>query len=410
MIEEPDHPPAPFGKRETGRADLITQKIDKLGVVIALIAMPALLFVPFVTFKANRIVQGQPVWFFSALPTWAAACFTLVVIAVLMSAISKAGVLVRMIAACLGLVTVLIAIGLAASFLTPEGNSFARVSTATGFWILLFAFSMLLIDALARLRPRPLVRIFLLLAGLVLLVLLARSGVWNELSLLKEFRSRADSFWREAWRHLALAVGSLVTAFAIGLPLGILCYRVERLRAAILNVLNVIQTIPSIALFGLLIAPLGWIAANLPGASELGIRGVGSAPAFIALVLYALLPIVANTVSGLTGVDAAVSNAAKGLGMTDSQILRRIELPLAMPAILTAIRIVLVQNIGMATIAALIGGGGFGVFVFQGIGQTATDLVLLGALPTVALALSAAVIMDALTELATRARKEISAA
>ncbi|MCJ8506888.1 ABC transporter permease [Rhizobium lemnae] len=386
------------------------QKIDKLGVVIALIAMPTLLFVPFVTFKANRIVQGQPVWVFSALPTWAAACLMLVVIAVLVSAILKAGVLVRMTAACLGLVTVLIAIGLAASFLTPEGNSFARVSTATGFWMLLFAFAMLLIDALARLRPRPLARILLLLAGLALLGLLARIGVWNELSLLKEFSSRADSFWREGWRHLALAVGSLVIAFAFGLPLGILCYRVERLRAAILNVLNVIQTIPSIALFGLLIAPLGWIAANLPGASELGIRGIGAAPAFIALVLYALLPIVANTVSGLVGVDAAVSNAAKGLGMTDGQILRRIELPLAMPAILTAIRIVLVQNIGMATIAALIGGGGFGVFVFQGIGQTATDLVLLGALPTVALALCAAVIMDALTELATRARKEIATA
>nr|WP_281434974.1 ABC transporter permease [Rhizobium lemnae] len=372
--------------------------------------MPTLLFVPFVTFKANRIVQGQPVWVFSALPTWAAACLMLVVIAVLVSAILKAGVLVRMTAACLGLVTVLIAIGLAASFLTPEGNSFARVSTATGFWMLLFAFAMLLIDALARLRPRPLARILLLLAGLALLGLLARIGVWNELSLLKEFSSRADSFWREGWRHLALAVGSLVIAFAFGLPLGILCYRVERLRAAILNVLNVIQTIPSIALFGLLIAPLGWIAANLPGASELGIRGIGAAPAFIALVLYALLPIVANTVSGLVGVDAAVSNAAKGLGMTDGQILRRIELPLAMPAILTAIRIVLVQNIGMATIAALIGGGGFGVFVFQGIGQTATDLVLLGALPTVALALCAAVIMDALTELATRARKEIATA
>ncbi|WP_137134015.1 ABC transporter permease [Rhizobium sp. FKY42] len=386
------------------------QRIDKLGAVIALIAMPALLFVPFVTFKANRIVHGQPVSVYSALPTWAAACLTGVTFGVLLSAMIKTGVLVRVLAACLGLVTVLIAIGLAAIHLTPDGNSFVRVSTASGFWLMLFALSMLLIDALARLRPQPVARMLLLLGGLLTIAAFVMSGLWNELSLLKEFSTRADGFWREAWRHLALAVGSLLAAFAIGLPLGILCYRVEKARAAILSLLNIIQTVPSIALFGLLIAPLGWIAANLAGASELGIRGIGAAPAFIALVLYALLPIVANTVSGLVGVDAAVSNAAKGLGMTDGQILRRIELPLAMPAILTAIRIVLVQNIGMATIAALIGGGGFGVFVFQGIGQTATDLVLLGALPTVALALCAAVIMDALTELATRARKETATA
>ncbi len=393
-----------------GRVDLIKQRIDKLGAVIALIAMPALLFVPFVTFKANRIVHGQPVSVYSALPTWAAACLTGVTFGVLLSAMIKTGVLVRVLAACLGLVTVLIAIGLAAIHLTPDGNSFVRVSTASGFWLMLFALSMLLIDALARLRPQPVARMLLLLGGLLTIAAFVMSGLWNELSLLKEFSTRADGFWREAWRHLALAVGSLLAAFAIGLPLGILCYRVEKARAAILSLLNIIQTVPSIALFGLLIAPLGWIAANLAGASELGIRGIGAAPAFIALVLYALLPIVANTVSGLVGVDAAVSNAAKGLGMTDGQILRRIELPLAMPAILTAIRIVLVQNIGMATIAALIGGGGFGVFVFQGIGQTATDLVLLGALPTVALALCAAVIMDALTELATRARKETATA
>jgi osmoprotectant transport system permease protein len=96
------------------------------------------------------------------------------------------------------------------------------------------------------------------------------------------------------------------------------------------------------------------------------------------------------------------NDAARGIGMTDGQRLFRIELPLAFPVILTGIRIVLVQNIGLATIAALIGGGGFGVFVFQGIGQTAMDLVLLGAVPTVALAFAAAIVLDAATELSSR--------
>jgi len=160
-----------------------------------------------------------------------------------------------------------------------------------------------------------------------------------------------------------------------------------------------VQTIPSIALFGLLIAPLAWIAANVPGAAALGIAGIGIAPAMIALFLYSLLPVVANTVVGLDGVPEAANEAARGMGMTDRQRLFSVELPLAFPVILTAIRIVLVQNIGLATVAALIGGGGFGVFVFQGVGQQAMDLVLLGAVPTVALAFAAGIVLDAAVEL-----------
>jgi osmoprotectant transport system permease protein len=109
--------------------------------------------------------------------------------------------------------------------------------------------------------------------------------------------------------------------------------------------------------------------------------------------------VVANTVVGLVGVPPDANDAARGMGMTDFQRLIGIELPLAFPVILTGIRIVLVQNIGLATVAALIGGGGFGIFVFQGIGQTALDLVLLGAVPTVLLAFAAAIILDALVEL-----------
>jgi len=181
-------------------------------------------------------------------------------------------------------------------------------------------------------------------------------------------------------------------------------HRIPALRGPVLNVLNLFQTIPSIALFGILIAPLGWIAAHVPGAAALGIRGIGAAPAFVALFLYSLLPMVANTLVGLRQVPYEVRDAAAGMGMTNRQRLLSVELPLAFPVILTGIRIVLVQNIGLATIAALIGGGGLGVFVFQGIGQTATDLILLGAVPTVALAFAAAVLLDAAVELTSRGR------
>jgi osmoprotectant transport system permease protein len=254
----------------------------------------------------------------------------------------------------------------------------------------------------ARLRLKPVMRLVLLAGIAVAVAAILWSGLWNDLSVLREYANRRDDFWREAGTHVVLALGSLVAATVIGIPLGIFCERVPRLRNMILNVLNAVQTIPSIALFGLLIAPLAWIAANVPGAAAIGIAGIGTTPALVALFLYSLLPVVANTVSGLDGVPADAEEAARGMGMTRSQRLFQVELPLAFPVILTGIRIVLVQNIGLATVAALIGGGGFGVFVFQGVGQTAMDLVLLGAVPTVALAFAAGAVLDAVVEMVSR--------
>ena len=140
------------------------------------------------------------------------------------------------------------------------------------------------------------------------------------------------------------------------------------------------------------------IAATVPGAAAAGIAGIGLAPAAIALVAYALMPVVAATLGGLDAIPAAVLEAADGMGMTPRQRLRRVALPLALPGILSGVRIVLVQTIGLAVIAGLVGGGGLGVFVFQGISQTAPDLVLLGALPTVALAVAAGILLDAAVE------------
>ncbi|HEY4192884.1 MAG TPA: ABC transporter permease [Mesorhizobium sp.] len=382
-------------------------RFDKLGVVIAVIAAYGALVAPFATFRANRIVPGQARLILEALPTPAALVLTAVILAAALIALFKTPLWLRLAASVVSLATLALLIGVAGSYLTPEGNTFARVAPAHGFWLLVFAFALLLADVLTRLKLSPMARIGVLVLAALAAAMLLLSGSWNGLSILKEYFNREDSFWTEAGKHMVLALGSLVAAVLVGLPLGILCHRVEKLRAGVLNVLNIIQTVPSIALFGLLIAPLGWVAAHVPGASAIGIRGIGAAPAFIALFLYSLLPVVANTVVGLAGVPRAANDAARGMGMTDRQRLLGVEFPLAFPVILTGIRIVLVQNIGLATIAALIGGGGFGVFVFQGVGQTAMDLVLLGAVPTVALAFAAAIILDAVVELTSmRTRRE----
>lgn len=382
---------------------MMALKPDKLGVVIAAITAAGA-FAPFATFRANRIVAGAPLSMTSALPPQAASLLIAGLAVATVVALVRLPVGVRLAASVAALALLAVLIGVVPGYVAPPDNAYARVSPASGLWLLLFAFSLLVADSLTRLRLIPALRIAALAIAAIAVGLLLASGAWDGISILKEYGSRADSFWSEAGRHVTLALGSLAASVIVGLPLGIICHRVPRLREAVLNVLNIVQTIPSIALFGILIAPLAWIAANVPGAAAIGIRGIGVAPAFVALFLYSLLPVVANTVVGLAGVPRDANDAARGVGMTERQRLIGVEFPLAFPVILTGIRIVLVQNIGLATIAALIGGGGLGVFVFQGIGQTAMDLVLLGAVPTVAMAFAAAIVLDAVIELTTTSR------
>jgi osmoprotectant transport system permease protein len=177
-------------------------------------------------------------------------------------------------------------------------------------------------------------------------------------------------------QHLLLVGTAMLFAVAIGVPLGILVTRRPALRRWVLGAANVVQTVPSLALFGFLIpVPI--------------IGGIGGRTAIVALTLYALLPILRNTYTGITGVDPAVLEAARGMGMTSGQMLRRVELPLAMGVILAGIRVATVISIGVATIAAAIGAGGLGDFIFRGVAMVNNQVILAGAIPAAILALLA---------------------
>lgn len=375
------------------------------GVLFAILGLAALL-APFMTLAANRIVAGDGIvaWRI-ATPAITFPGVAAVVIGLAMGLVAN-WTRLRLLGAALGLAGLLWLLSRGAPVLLSQAGDYARVSPSVGFWCLLVVLMLLMADALTALKPGPLMRGLVLIAALVALALILRSGLLSDLSVLKEFSSRRDAFFTEALRHLGLAFGSLATAAMIGFPLGLLCHTHAKLRGATLPVLSFLQTVPSLAMFGLMIPVLGWVGDTVPGAQAIGIAGIGFAPAFLALLLYSLLPVVGNTVAGLSSTPPAALEAARGMGMTPAQRLVRIELPLGAPIILTGMRIVLVQNIGLAVIAGLIGGGGFGTFVFQGLNQTATDLILLGALPTVVLALSAAIAMDILVELSHRTRKE----
>lgn len=175
--------------------------------------------------------------------------------------------------------------------------------------------------------------------------------------------------------HLMLVFASILVALLIGLPTGILLTRKKNLRGPVLGIANIMQTVPSLALFGFLI-PLPFIG------------GIGSRTAVVTLVLYALLPIIRNTVTGILGVDSNVREAAVAMGMTDRQILWQVELPLAMSVILTGVRVATVIAVGVTTIAAAVGAGGLGVYIFRGLRQYDNNLLLAGAVPAALMALS----------------------
>jgi osmoprotectant transport system permease protein len=194
------------------------------------------------------------------------------------------------------------------------------------------------------------------------------------------------------FEHLQLVLWSLAFALAIGLPLGVLLTRRPKWRAAVLGMNNVIQVIPSLALFGLLL-PVPWLGAR---ADRLTI---------VALALYALLPIVRNTYTGIAGVDSTVLEVATGMGLTQRQILWNVEVPLAMPVILGGVRVATVITIGVATIAAAIGAGGLGEFIFRGLAMVDNNVILAGAIPAALMALLADVLIGGLQRLLQRPRR-----
>jgi osmoprotectant transport system permease protein len=196
------------------------------------------------------------------------------------------------------------------------------------------------------------------------------------MSPVRFFLTHRSEIFSATFEHMTLVLIAMAIAIAIGVPLGMLVVRRPALRTFALAIASIFQTIPSLALFGFLI-PIPFLG------------GIGKRTAIVALVLYALLPILRNTYVGLTGIDPAVLESAEAMGMTQSQILLRVRLPLALSVILAGIRTATVITIGIATIAAAIGAGGLGTFIFRGVAMVSDAVILAGAVPAAVLALLA---------------------
>ncbi|NKI72229.1 ABC transporter permease subunit [Collimonas pratensis] len=359
--------------------------VHLLLVAVAVLAAASL---PLLTFAPNRLLSGHGIFlhelFGHAGPYWLLAVPALPLLTAPWLRAGLASRLLLIVAAALLSCGLLALAGQEAAVRSGAEGSLARVSFGGAFWLLALVAWLQLAEALrGLLLSVPAQVAVVVLAALPTLGLLL-SGQPDSLSLLKEYHNHLDSFDQALLRHLQLVLFSVLPAVIIGTSCGALAFRSQRLGKLLFPLLNVIQTIPSIAMFGLLIGPLTLLGLLLPRS---GISGIGMAPALLALILYSLLPMTRSAVAGLEQVPAAVREAARGIGMSAAQIFFRVELPLALPVFLNGVRVTTVQAVGLVEVAALIGAGGFGTLMFQGMASSALDLVLLGVIPVVVLAI-----------------------
>jgi len=343
----------------------------------------------FITHAPNRLISGQGIPLYTLLQGPMLLVLAPVIVLLLLSFVRpdwRVYLLIMLLAELLLAAQTALA-GHAAWVLTGgDEDSLARISFGGGFWACGALLLLIASDAISRMTSNHSWRVLLNLQLAIPIMLLLVNGQLSQLSLLKEYDNRSDVFDDALWQHLGILLGTLIPAILIGLPLGVFCARRPRWQPPILSVLNIIQTLPSIALFGLLLAPLAGLAKAVPWLGEHGVSGIGAAPAIIALVLYSLLPLVRSVIAGMNSVAPGVIESATGMGLSRMQVFYKVQMPIALPVILSGIRIVAVQTVGMAMVAALIGAGGLGAIMFQGLLSSALDLVLLGVIPVVLMA------------------------
>jgi osmoprotectant transport system permease protein len=377
--------------------------IDKLAAVGSIIGILSLVFGWF-TLKLNRLASGISL----NLPSSIGWVLTLLLSALWLACLFLAfrpkknwqpfmlGSIANII-----LILCLIFLGSVAARLVQENTERVRISPGAGIWITFLAVYLIVFSSRKSLKKKTAIQNILTWAGPTAFIILLLSGHFNNLSIIVEYSVQKLRFMQEFLQHIFLVAICVFFGSVFGLILGIWATRNKRAETVIFFLTNISQTIPSLALFGLLIAPLSLLSFKFAFLREAGIRGIGNTPAIIALIIYSLLPIVRNTYTSIRQLDRSIIDAGRGMGMNRFGIFMKIEIPLSAPIILEGVRIAAVQSIGLTAVAALIGAGGLGWFIFQGLGQAAADMVLLGAIPIILLALVTDGFMRIIIRLAT---------
>lgn len=366
-------------------------RVHAVGMTGAVLGLAALALLPFATFRTSRIQTGDDLSALAALGWgWLAAIAAVWLVLLVLSlrddrrpsrALARGLLAVAALLGTLGLTAV------GAARLLAGGPEFARVSVGLGAWVGIMAGYMVVLASRRELAARPVLGFGLSVVAPAGIVALLVTGALGDLGMLREYAATSERFWSEAGRHALFAAVSTAIATVAGVSLGVLAFRRPAWRRPVFAAVSVFQTIPGLAMVGLLFGPLSWLGSNVALFERLGVGGLGWAPVIVALTLYALLAVVRNTYAGLEGVPRETVDAAYGMGMSEWQVLRTVRIPLAMPALLGGVRTSTVQTVGNATLGAFVAAGTLGLFVFGGLSQQASDLIMLASLAIVAMAL-----------------------
>ncbi len=370
------------GLTQRGRARIL--RAGPVEAALLLLAVLAPVMLGFAVFAPNRIVPPRAVGVMDV------TAWDVLGPAAIAAIAAGAALLLPGRAACVAcgvaLCGLLAGLGDAAWRLAGASEA-ARLGPAAGSWIAIGALLLAARLALGRDAAGARARAAAVAGFVVAVAALLVIGLLDDLALVREARARGAEIGSAFTAHLRLVFAALLPALAVGAALGALAFARPGSAAVVMGVLGALQVIPAMALFALLIEPLAALGRAVPALREAGLRGIGGAPAVLGVFLYLLLPIAAAMRAALAAAPAAAVDAARGMGFAPAALLLRVRLPLGAPVLLGGVRTASVQAVGLVTLGALVGAGGFGVLMFQGLGQFAPDLILLGALPVAALAL-----------------------
>ncbi len=301
-------------------------RVHAVGMTGAALGLASLAALPFATFRSSRIQTGDDLSALASLGPWWLGAIAAVWVALVVLSLGndrrETASAARGLLGAVALLGTLMLSAVAAERLLADGPEFARVSIGMGAWACMIAGYMVVLASRRELAERRALAAVLGALAPVGIVVLLGSGALADLGMLKEYASQSERFWAEVGAHVLFAAVSMAIAIVSGVSLGVLAFRRPAFKRPVFAVVSIFQTIPGLAMVGLLFAPLSWLGANVPLFERLGVGGLGWAPVILALTLYALLAVVRNTYAGLEGVPPATVDAALGMGMTEWQVMR----------------------------------------------------------------------------------------
>ena len=379
----------------------------KIGIS-ALVLVAISFMLPFASVSHSRIATGQSLHAWEVLDVLGMAAllapWAVVLVGSLVRPRTRMSSVFRGGAAASSVLVWILVSGAAAGPAVERIGPFARYSLGAGVWLMGFAAFALIISARRELGLGTVLGWIVTLLGPVGIAIAAAIGTLDDLGILVEYHNLGRRFWPAVGEHIAYSASSIIVATILGVGLGVVAYRYRRASGPIFSVVSAFQTIPGLALIGILVAPMAALSFAFPALRRVGVGGLGWAPVVLALTLYALLAIVRNTYAGLASVPSETVEAGRGMGMTSSQVVRRVQMPLAAPVVFSGVRTASQQTVANATLGAFVAAGGLGPLVFFGLAQQANDLVLLGSIALVALALTVDGLMRGLQHLVTPKR------